>query len=416
MHHNYHHHLFRKHISENAWQQTALRRLYAASLLHDLGLQMLSLFILFYLYEKGWPLMLVVTYLLFFTMLGLLAKRSAAFLIGKVGIIKTMLLGNVLRVVFTASLFSLAEPSPIGYGLLALIVTLDALSFSIYYTAWDFYFAGLEQNEKAGRQAAFAWALAAFAAILAPLAGGLLAQFWGFKTAMVVASVLLLFSILPLIVSERHKSILDAQRLRKILTFKHYWQIFKATHKGSLVAFAASNMVFNIFLPLWMLYLAIYIFADKAYGGLGILLAASSVIALLVSLLAGRLIDRGYCKPLLMTNSLIECLLGGLRFFVIGIPLAMAHNFIHQQAWAHSIVTFQWYYGQESDPINRLAFFQMCSYFQTLMHVIVVLAIIICLLIFTSSQMEVLKYACIALGLSGALMFGLSLKGHEASS
>ena len=407
MHHNYHHHLFRKHISNQDWQQTALRRLYTASFLHDLGLQMLSLFILFYLYEKGWSLPLVITYLLVFVLFGPAAKRAGAFLIGRVGVIKTMLLGNVLRILFMVALFSLGEPSVIGYGLLTLMAVLDAMSFRIYYTTWDFYFAGLElQKKKAGRQTAFAWALAAFSAVVAPLVGGLLAQFWGFKASMVVASVLLLFSTLPLIQSERHKSTFDSQRLRKALTFKMYWQLFKATHKGSLLSFAASNMVFNVFLPLWMLYLAIYIFADKAYAGLGALLAVSSLVALLISLLVGRLIDRGYYKPLLATSSFAECLLGGLRFFVVSIPLAIAHNFAHQQAWVHSIVTFQWYYGEKSDPVGRLAFFQMCSYFQTLIHVLVMTAILVCLLIFSSSQMEVLKYACIVLGLSGSLMFG----------
>ena len=410
IHHQHHHHFLRRHLSSVDWRQAALRRLYAASFLHDLGLQMLSLFILFYLYERGWSLIFVVAYILAFTLLAPLGKRLSIALIGKFGVPKTMLLSNVLRLLFTGALFALGAPSALGYALLALIVGLDSLSFRIYYTAWDFYFAGLEKREQSGRQTAFAWILIAASAAIAPLIGGLLAQYWGFKASIIVASILLLFSVVPLIVVKHHKSPVDAQKLRRAMTFQRYWQIFKDTPKGGLLAFSASNLIFNIFLPLWTLYLAVVIFVDKTYSGLGILFAVSSLVALLVSLVVGRLIDRGHYKPVLRVSGWLEFLLGGMRFFVVGIPTAVAHNFVHQQGWAHNLTAFQWYYERESRPIERLVFFQMCSYFQSLIHVIIVIVILVCLWVFADSQLEVLKYTCIILGLSGPFMLALSLK------
>ena len=411
-----HHHFFARHLKNVDWRQVALRRLYAASFLHDLGLQMLSLFILFYLYERGWSLILVVAYILVYTLLGPLGKRSSIALIGKFGVAKTMLLSNISRLLFTAALFALGAPSLLGYGLLALIVTLDSLSFKIYYTAWDFYFAGLEKREQSGRQTAFAWILIVVSAAIAPLVGGFLAQYWGFKTSIIVASILLLFSVAPLIAAKHHQSPVDVKKLRRAMTFQRYWQSFKNTPKASLLAFSASNLTFNIFLPLWTFYLAVVIFIDKTYSGLGILFAASSLIALLVSFLVGRLIDHGHHKPVLRISGWLECFLGGLRFFVVSIPTATIHNFIHQQAWAHNLTVFQWFYKQESRPIERLVFFQMCSYFQTLMHVLVVVVILVCLGVFADSRLEVLKYACIILGLSGPLMLGFSSKRHKMSS
>ena len=412
-HHHHNHHLLRAHLIGTK-PKSLLGRLYVASFLHDLGLQMLSLFILFYLWEKGWSLPLVVTYLLVFTLLNPLCSRLAYSLIARWGIVRTMLLSNVVRLLFTVALFSLGEPGAVGYGLLAFIAVLDILSFRVYYATWDFYFAGLREDKKSGSQTAIAWVLIVVTAALAPLTSGFLAQFWGFKTSMVVAGVLMLFSVIPLITVERRRLATGVEHLHRFLALKRLWQVFRATHKGGLLAFAASNLVFNIFLPLWMLYLAIVIFTDRAYGSLGVLLAASSVLALLATLLAGRLADRGRHRPLLRANAWIELLLGGLRFLVTGAPLAVAHNFAHQQAWSHNLLVFQWYYGHETDPNKRLAFFQMCAYFQTLTHSFVLVVIIACLFIFTDAHLEVIKYACIALALSGPLLLGLSLKSKRS--
>ena len=407
--HNHNHHLLRAHLIGTK-PQSLLGRLYVASFLHDLGLQMLSLFILFYLWEKGWSLPLVVSYLLIFTLLNPFCSRLAYFLIDRWGVVRTMLLSNVARLLFTVALFNLGEPGVVGYGLLALIAVLDILSFRVYYATWDFYFAGLREDKKSGSQTAIAWVLIVVTSALAPLASGFLAQFWGFKTSMVVAGVLMLFSVIPLITAGRRRLATSMEYPYGSLALKRLWQVFRATDKGGLLAFTASNLVFNIFLPLWMLYLAIVIFTDQAYGSLGVLLAASSLLALLATLLAGRLVDRGRYRPLLRVSAWIELLLGGLRFLITGVPLAVVHNFVHQQAWSHNLLVFQWYYGHETDQNKRPAFFQMCACFQNWIHAFVLAVIIVCLFIFADARLEVIKYACIALALSGPLLLGLSLQ------
>ena len=413
MHQQHHHSYLLRARLIGGKPKSLLGRLYIASFLHDLGLQMLSLFILFYLWEEGWSLSLVVAYLLAFTLLTPLCDRVAYSLISRWGVARTILSSNVIRLLFTAALFNLGSPGAATYGLLALIVVLDILSLRTYNSTWDFYFAGLKEDKKSGRQTAFAWALTAVTAGLAPLAGGLLAQFWGFKTSMAAAGVLMLFSVIPLITHRRQRPVADLGNLHRLLAFKRVWRVFRATHKGSLLAFVASYSVFSILLPLWMLYLAIAIFADQAYGGLGILLAASSLLALLAALLAGRLADQGRYRPLLRISAWAECFLGGLRFFVTGIPLAVVHNFAHQQAWSHNLLVTKWYYDQETDPAQRIAFFQMCSYSRALVYTFVLAIILACLFIFADAQLEVIRYACIALALSGPLLLGLSLRAKQ---
>ena len=96
--------------------------------------------------------------------------------------------------------------------------------------------------------------------------------------------------------------------------------------------------------------------------------------------------------------------MGGLRLLVAGIPMAVIHNFAHPQSWAHNLVIFQWYYKYEKRGIERMAFLQMCEYFQAAFHIPAILAVIGGLLIFHDAQPEVLKYASVVLGLVGPMM------------
>lgn len=407
--HQHDHRLLSRHPAGSR-SGSAFGRFCWASLLHSLGLQMLSLFILFYLYQQGWPLTVTVVYLLVFILLHPFCNRLAAQSILKHDVAKTMLLANILRFLFTAALFGLGQPTGFNYGLLGLVVVLDALSVRIHATAWSFHFASIKTRGQSGRQIGLVWALSALTGVLAPLAGGLLAQVWGFRISLVVAGILLLVSVIPLISAKSTGGSDDLQRLRRALSLRQCWRLFGATPKGGLWAFAGSTAVLHVLLPLWSVYLAIVVFADRAYEGLGLLAAVSAVIALSVSLGTGWLVDRGRQRGVMLVSACLELLLGGLRFFVASVPMAVVHNLAHQQSSAHSLVVFQWYYDQEDERVRRLAFFQMCSYFQAICHLVFLAILVACLFIFADNQLEVIKYACIALGFAGLLIPGLSLK------
>ncbi len=405
----HHHYFFNKHLSV-ASRRDSINKFYFASLFHDLGFQMLSLFILFYLYQLGWSLPVVVTYILGFALLRPLFQYVGALMIIKFGVQRAILVSNVLRILFAMAIFNLGQPSFIGYTLLAIVVLLDVASYQMYYSSWGFYFSGMQKKEHSGRAVSLAWVIMALTGFLAPLISGILAQVWGFRTSMVVASLLLLLSIVPLAFIKHREPLIARVRMKKCLNFKNYLKIFKQIPKKELLSFVASNVAFVIFLPLWTLYLAIAIFSGKVYIGLGIIAAVSALATILVAILAGRFVNSNRYRSVLRSSVSAELLLSGMRFFVAGIPMAAVHNFLQQQAWAHNVVNFKWYYEQRQKSIERLAFFQVCSFFQALFHGSIVFIIVVCLLIFSDAQTEVLKYACITLGLFSPLMLGLTLK------
>lgn len=377
--------------------------------MHDLGAQMLSLFVLFHLYQLGYSLPVIAGYFLAFILL-----RPACQYLGTAGVLKfsiqkVIIVSSILKIGFTVALFSLGAPSIFGYGLLALTVMLDAASFWIYYLVWDIYFTDLQDERRSGRLISLAWIVTAAASFLAPLAGGLLAQFFGFKLSLAAAAVLLLLSVTPLLLIKRQQLVFSDLRLGEIMSPGKTRQLFKRIPKRGLMACMISFLIPNIILPLWLLYLAAAVFVDEAYGGLGIIAAVSSVLAIAISLLTGRLIDKGRYRGILHAGTWSEMLFGGLRFFVTGVPSAAAHNLLWQQS-SHNIVAYEWYFEQAREKADRLAFFQMYSYCQTVVHGLLLALLIVSLLIFSAHQLEVLQIACIVTACFAPLILGLRIK------
>ena len=371
---------------------------------------MLSLFVLFYLYQLGWQMPAVVAYLLFFTLGSSISDYLSSWAIVKAGVLRVFILSNILRVAFAFALFAFSGPGESSYLFLVALALLDALSLRMYYSTWDFYFSDLQSSKRSGKQASMAWMIFALTAALAPMAGGLLAQIWDFKLSIVVAGILLLFSVVPLISIKQTPALKPRPDLLPHLGFGKVWEAFKRVPKGSLGAFVVSIGVYYVFLYLWSLYLAVAIFADKAFAGLGLVLSASAIVALLASWLAGRAFDRGRYRSVLRGSTWIEFLLSGVRIFVVSIPAAALHNLVQQQAMAHNLIACQWYYAEGKQPEKRLPFFRMCNLAQGVAHGLVVATILILLVIFSQAQLEVLKWSCAALGIFSPLMLALSFK------
>ena len=386
-----------------------MRRFYLSSFLHDFGFAMMSMFVLFYLYQLGWSLPAVLGYVAVGSLFKPFLRHLANWLMAGWGPQRLILIGNILWICFTVALLAFGQPTGLGYGLLLFIAFLEAASHSAYYIAWDFNFISFEQPSKGGRQMSLVWIIGDLSRILSPLAGGIIAQIWGFEASLVVAGLLLLLSVGPLVGLKPESGPKDVDRVRLSLRPRGLLRTYRRMPKSKAWAFWLSNAA-GLAVMFWALYLAIAIFDDRAYSGLGILFAASAGLSMLISWLVGRLIDRGRGRQVLITSSLIEGLSGGLRWFVTGIPRAVAHNFLQQQQSGHTLTLFQWYFDKNRPAAERLAFFQAYAYFHDLLFSLLVGSLIVWMTISTGSQLEILRLGCIILGLSsGLLLFGLAL-------
>ncbi|MYB40348.1 MFS transporter [Candidatus Saccharibacteria bacterium] len=396
--------------SRGADRSRPMRRFYASSFLHDFGSSMMSLFVLFYLYQLGWSLPVIVGYVLVGEILKAPLRHLGNRLLIGWGAQKLALIGNIAWILFTVSLLLVGQPDALGWGLLAGAVILDAASHSAYWTAWDFNLISFEKPEKEGKQLSLIWIFGDLSRILAPVAGGVIAQIWGFQASLVVAGLLLLLSVGPLVGLKSTADLGNVEKIKESLRLRPLWEAYKRLPKRKLWSFYLSHMAWLIG-SLWALWLAIAIFTTQTYSGLGILFAASSVVSMAISWLVGRLIDKGFNRPVLLTSSLLESLLSGLKLAVTGVPLAVAHNFLQQQSAGYTLTTFQWYFDKKRPREEQLAFFQVYSYFFYFFNSLILIGLIVCLVVFSDSQLEVLRLSSVFLGIAvGLLVAGLSVK------
>lgn len=381
-----------------------------SSFFHDFGFAMMSMFVMFYLYQLGWSLPFVFGYLAVGSLFKSFSRHLAARLMVFWGSQKLTLLGSILWIPFVISLLALGGPGGWGYALLGLVIFFEAISHSAYYMAWDFNFVSFENKEKAGRQTSLTWIVSDFSRVLAPMAGGLIAQIWGFEASLVIAGLLMLLSVAPLLRLKSETKIKDQAKTRQLLKFSGLWQSYRKMSPTKLWAFLLSNVA-GLAVVFWALYLAIAVFADKAYGGLGVLFAASAVFSMFLSWLVGRLVDKGRGHKVLVASSLLESLTGGLRWFVTGIPQAVAHNFLQQQQSGHTLTLFQWYFDKSRPVAERPSFFQAYAYIHDFTFVLISGGLAVLMLVTPEqSQLEVLRIVCIVIGVvCGLVISGLAL-------
>ena len=414
--HHHHRLLAYRHLlySRGVDRSQPMKQFYASSFLHDFGSSMMSLFVLFYLYQLGWSLPVIVGYVLVGEILKAPLRHLGNRLIVSWGAQKLALIGNVIWILFTLSLLLVGQPGGWSWGLLAAAVIFEAASHSAYWTAWDFNLISFEKPEKGGKQLSLIWIFGDLSRILAPMAGGVVAQIWGFQASLAVAGLLLLLSVGPLVGLKSAASPQDTEKIKKSLKPRSLWEIYRRLPKRKLWSFYLSHVT-GLIGSFWALWLAIAIFTTQTYSGLGILFAASSVVSIAISWLVGRLIDKGLGRPVLLTSGLLESLTSGLRLLVTGVPLAVAHNFLQQQSSGYTLTLFQWYFDKKRPEEERLAFFQIYSYFFYFFNSLILAGLIACLVIFSTSQLEVLRLTSVFLGIAvGLLITGLSLSDKTA--
>ena len=84
-----------------------MRRFYLSSFLHDFGFAMTSMFVMFYLYQLGWSLPVVLGYLAVGSLFKSLFRHLAAWLMVAWGSQRLTLIGSILWVPFVVSLLAL---------------------------------------------------------------------------------------------------------------------------------------------------------------------------------------------------------------------------------------------------------------------------------------------------------------------
>ncbi|MEX2411931.1 MAG: hypothetical protein WD607_11310 [Candidatus Paceibacterota bacterium] len=290
------------HLHLNAFKNKEIDSLYFTSALITFASGLISIFEPIYLWELGFEIWQII---LFFLL------RSAYFvallflvvpLIKKLSDKMMMALGIPFLVLYFFGLSFLGQVPELFYILPAIFPLFGILYFLGYHTD----FSSASDGNHIGEEAGTGMAINSFVKFASPFIGGILIGFFGFNSSFLVASIILIISIIPLFFFPRRKIQSDLS-LKAILN-----NAFYRNKKFSIssLGYASEKMVDFL---IWPLFIFIAIGSIEQLGGIISLGLLAGGIATMAS---GVLSDKGKDKEIISFGSMAMALVWFLRTFI----------------------------------------------------------------------------------------------------
>ena len=226
---------------------------------------------------------------------------------GKYGYKHSIFLSNIFYIVYWIMLYFIRDYSALFY----VAPIFFAIQKSFLWPAFNADVAMFDVKKQRGREVGMLLSIQEIAFITAPFLGGLIATKIGFLTLFILASIMMLLSIIPLFrtpdIFMRHK-----------FQFKNLWRVFKV-HKQNFFGYwgyAEDLMVMS----LWPVYIFIIV---PVFASIGLLTAIAMLVAVVLMLYIGQSYDHSNKQFLIERNSLFYGLSWLFRGLATSIPVVL---------------------------------------------------------------------------------------------
>jgi MFS family permease len=236
-------------------------------------------------------------FLIIYGMMTLLGFYVALKLSSYVGLNKTVALSVPFRLVFLLMLNALKT-----YDIpLTLIAFFGAIGAPLFWLPFHKRFSQFSDHGKRGAELGMMYTLNGFFAIIAPLAGGLIVSRWGFNSLYIIASLILVLSLLPLFFIKEEKISTDV-KVSKILKGRTHYE---------LLAYFAEGYRINAY-TLWAIYMFLFLASYVAVGGISSVVIFFNTVS---HLFIGYVSDVWDKKMLLRVGAFVDSLTWFVRVF-----------------------------------------------------------------------------------------------------
>lgn len=284
-----------------------IAELYASRFLRIVAQNLVDAFVIVYLYQRGYSLMMITVFLGFYFLGRVLWSYLSAHIIAWLGPKASLLLSNIIAI---PALVSLALIDTYTIGATIGYFLFEGISITILGIATDVQFSSIKHDQKAGTELGWLYIAEKIGAAVAPTVGGLLAFRFGPEAIMWIASLVMLIAAIPLLVSP------ESTRRRQRVTYHGFdWQSLGRQMLSPVVRGAD----FVVSGGLWSIFIAIAIFgtsSNAVYAQLGVFFSISFVASIVVSWIYGLLIDRDKSEQLLRFGVGLNVLIHMIRPFV----------------------------------------------------------------------------------------------------
>jgi len=333
--------------------------------IRSLASGLVDIFLPLYLYKNGVDLQTIFLFYIILNFLNIIFAPFAAFIISKIGA-KHSLMWNV----------------PFQIGFYMLIYSFVTYNWSLYLLAFflsvshslarqGFHVEVIKNTTRKdqGKSLGLIKALQIAAKALSPFLGGVLIYFYSYNLALVVASVLLLVSNLPLLLTKDSSLDFDFDFKKILKTFK--WNQF--------LSLFAAGVEYEANYTIWPIILVVFL--NNSFTKTGLITTLSILFSVVASYMVGRFSDiKG--NVLLWIGVVATSIIWGLRslvntgwqIFVVdsafgfadtlkGIPFeSKVYNKFREQDMMHYMM-----FHQISVNFGRLAFFSLLFIFPNLL-------------------------------------------------
>ena len=376
-----------------------LHELYISCSLRSLAWSLFNAYTLYFLWQSGFSLPAVVAYQTFFCGIRIPINFLTSYVISWLGPKHAIALSNVVHILFMVALLNIGQ----SIWLLPLLAALATTAGSLYWSSYRIYLSKTTHSAKSGRQIGWIYSFEAMAELSGILLGGLLAHFFDPRVTILTAIAVLAVSLLPFLLSGE-----PITRHRRP-SYSGLWRKMK-THKGGLAAAAGSRLCYVGNQLYWTVYIAITIFATNTYSVLGILMAASLLLAFFASIFIGRLTDRGKAHLLLRWGVIGEIALALSQIIITSPAGAIIHGLLKEKIDKLHVIPINKGIADEADTFGR----QRIEYITIVENVIMFGQVGLGLIILTLMQffdpLPALKAGVVLAGFAGLLIFAQRYK------
>jgi MFS family permease len=278
-----------------------MREFYASTAIFDFGSGLTTIFEPVYLWSAGWPVReIVVLYLASYVVYFAVAPLGAKFCRAR-GYEKSVALSTPFAVLYFAFLFA-APGSRIFAGLAAVAL---ALFKTFYWPGARSIISRYSPVGEGGRVLSGLNAISFLAVLVGPLAGGIILQTFGFAALFTVASIVILLSNIPMLITA------EPFEPRPVDYAESYRRLVRPDFRRTVVGhFGYGEEFISDFI--WPILVAIVI---PTYAVMGAAFAVGGVFTLIAIIFIGRITDEHHRHPILRSGTLLTSLSWILRVF-----------------------------------------------------------------------------------------------------
>jgi len=285
----------------------------------------------------------LLVYIVYFFVLPLGAKFARRF-----GYENSIAFSTVFTIIFYASLFQMGNDINFIYS----AIVAYAIAKAFYWPAFHSDFARFSVDGEQGRQIGNLTVLLAAVAIIAPLFGGFVLEYFGFSVLFVIVIIVAVISNVPLLVTK------EEFKPRPFSYFGAYKRMFGKKNRKKFIAHLGFGEEL-IALVIWPIFIYVVI---EDFLKLGILVSVSIALAVFVYLYIGRITDKADQKAVLKFGvifSVFGWLARILTRSILGVFFVDSYSRIAKQVIAIPFTAVTYEKAQDTDVMTGVVFFEM---------------------------------------------------------